>query len=205
MGGNLDNQTWTGPVTVTNGFQMSGDNGGCTLNLSGTMNIGTGGITVTNTGNNGPHEGYAVSLTGDELTGTISGSGGITYFLSGANSRLTVQGANTYTGGTIVNGDPNSPNGKLNVWAAVNPFSTGPVTLAGAIIEAAPSSGTVTNALNLNGGTLESEPQYNNYNTLTWSGPITLGGNSALDQDAVGALNNNQSSGVIVNGSLNMN
>jgi len=203
---NLVNQTWSGPVTVVNGFSMSGDNQGCTLTLSGPMNIGTGGISVTNFGNNGPQEGYQVSLTGDLLSGPISGSGGITYNLSGANSRLTVQGANTYSGGTIVNGDPANPGGKLNVWGSVNPFSTGAVTLnANAIIESAPGSVTITNALTLNGGTLQSEPQFNNYNTLTWSGPITLTADSTLVQYASGALNNNQSSGVNVSGSLNMN
>ncbi len=202
LGGNLDSQTWSGPVTVTNNFQMSGDNGGCTLTLSGPMNIGTGGIVITNFGNEGPPEGYNVSLVGDALTGVISGSGGITYYLNGGNSRLTVQGANTYTGGTIVNG---TGNGKLNVWGGVNPFSTGPVTLnSGAIIEAAPSSATVTNALTLNGGILQSEPQYNNYNTLTWTGPITMTADSALIQGATGALNSNQSSGVNVNGPINI-
>jgi len=205
LGGNLDNQIWSGPVSVTNGFDMAGDNGGCQIFLSGPMNIGTGGISVTNHGNEGPQEGYNVGNYGDALTGSISGSGGITYYCNGGNSRLTVQGANTYSGGTIVNG---TGNGKLNVWAGINPFSTGPVTLnAGAIIEAAPGSGTVTNALTLNGGILQSEPQYNNYNTLTWSGPITMTANSALVQNGggnSGVGNDDQSSGVNVSGSINI-
>jgi len=203
LGGDQDNQIWSGPVTVTSGFQISGDSKGCQIFLSGPMNIGTGGISVTNSGNEGPQQGYQVGNYGDCLQGTISGSGGITYYCNGGNSRLTVQGSNTYTGGTIVNG---TGNGKLNVWAGISPFSTGSVTLnAGAIIEAAPGSGTVTNALTLNGGILQSEPQYNNYNTLTWSGPVTLTADSALVQSATGALNSNQSTGVNVSGSLNMN
>ena len=202
---NLVNQTWSGPVTVVNGFSMSGDNQGCTLTLSGPMNIGTGGISVTNFGNNGPQMGFAISTTGDLLSGPISGSGGITYYLIGGNSRLTVQGANTYSGGTIVNGDPSSPGGKLSVGGSTNAFSTGPVTLnANAIIEAAPGSATITNALTLNGGTLQSEPQYNNYNQLFWTGPITVTADSSFVQSATGALNNNQSSGVNVSGSLNI-
>ena len=182
---------------------MSGDGGAGGVTLSGPMNIGSGGLSVTNTGGNGPNEGFGVSLTGDLLSGAISGSGGITYYCNGASTRLTVQGANTYSGGTIVNG---TSNGKLNVWNGINPFSTGAVTLnAGAIIESAPGSATITNALTLNGGILESEAQFNNYNTLTWAGPITLTADSSLVQFATGALNNNQSSGVNVSGSLNMN
>ena len=201
-GANLFVQNWTGPVTVTNGFEMSGDAGAGGVTLSGPMNIGTGGISITNYINNGGNEGYGVSTTGDLLSGAISGSGGITYYCNGGSSRITVQGANTYSGGTIVNG---TGNGKLNVWGGSNPFSTGPVTLnAGAIIEAAPGSGTVTNALTLNGGTLQSESQYNNYNTLTWTGPITMTADSALVQYAVAPLNNNQSSGVNVNGPINI-
>ena len=206
VGGANDNvQTWSGPVTVTGGFQMSGDGGTWSVTLSGPMNIGTGGISITNAGGNGTQEGYNISLYGDAITGPISGSGGITYYVNGGSSRLTVQGANTYTGGTIVNG---TGNGKLNVWNAVNPFSTGPVTLnAGAIIEAAPGNGTVTNALTLNGGILQSEPQYNNYNTLTWTGPITMTADSAVCQNGggnSGVGSDDQSSGVNINGPINI-
>ncbi len=202
-GGNLNVQNWSGPITLANGLQMSGDSGAGGVTLSGPINFGSSGTSITNTGGNGPNEGFNVSLTGDLLSGVISGSGGITYYCDGGNSRLTVQGANTYSGGTVVNG---TSNGKLNVYNSVNPFSTGAVTLnAGAIIEAAPGSGTVTNALTLNGGILESEAQFNNYNTLTWSGPITLTADSSFVQFATGALNNNQSSGVNVSGPLNIN
>ena len=207
MGGNNDSQIWSGPVTVTNGFQMSGDNGFCQLFLSGSMNIGTGGIAVTNSGNSGA-TGRGSSGLGDILSGPISGSGGITYYCNGGNSRITVQGANTYTGGTIVSG---TGNGKLNIVGGSNPFSTGTVTLnAGANIEAYDGNATITNALTLAGGILESEPQYNNYNTLTWAGPITLTANSTILQGGTttstgNGNTDNQSSGVVVSGSLNIN
>jgi autotransporter-associated beta strand protein len=206
-GANNNVQTWSGPVTAINGFEMSGDTGTWGVTLSGPMNIGAGGISITNSGSNGTQMGFGVSTTGDLLSGTISGSGGITYYLVGGYSRVTVQGTNTYGGNTIVNGIPDGfGNGKLNVYGGNLPFSTGAVTLnAGATIESAPGSATVTNALTLAGGTLQSEPQYNNYNTLTWSGPITLTADSALVQNATGALNSNQSSGVNVAGALNMN
>ncbi len=203
VGGNNDNQIWSGPATVINGFQMSGDNGNCQLYLSGPINIGTGGVTITNFGNSGPQGGSGSGL-GDVLSGPISGSGGITYFLSGGNSRLTVQGTNTYAGGTIVNGDPNNPGGKLNVWGGNYAFSTGPVTLnSNALLEAYPGAAMITNALTLNGGQLESESQYNNYNQLTWAGPITLTANSTLFCE--GANNSQQSAGVVVTGPLNIN
>ena len=207
IGGNNDNQIWSGPVTVTNGFQMSGDNGFCQIFLSGSMNIGTGGISVTNSGNSGA-TGRGASGLGDILSGPISGSGGIIYYCNGGNSRITVQGANTYTGGTIVNG---TGNGKLNIVGGSNPFSTGTVTLnAGANIEAYNGNATITNALTLNGGLLESEPLYNNYNTLTWAGPITLTANSTILQGGTttstgNGNTDNQSSGVVVSGSLNIN
>ena len=197
VGGGSTTVNWTGPVTVTNGFQMSGDNNGNVNTVSGSINIGTGGIAVTNNTGNG----QAQAVLGDILSGTISGSGGITYYCSGGNSRLTVQGANTYSGGTIVNG---TGNGKLNVSGGLNPFSTGTVTLnAGAVIEAYPGNVTITNALNLNGGILEGESQYNDYNRLTWAGPITLTANSTLYQ--FGQNSGQMSQGLNVSGSLNMN
>lgn len=201
LGGNYsgDNQTWTGPVTVTtNGFQMSSDNAWCLLTLSGPINIGSQGTVITNGGNGGFPGGYGVGY-GDLLSGPISGSGGITYQLNGVNSRITVQGTNTYSGGTVING-----NGRFNVAGAANPFGPGSVTLnSGATIEAYPSGATITNALTLNGGTLYTESQYNNYNQLFWSGPVTLTANSALFEE--GTANNQQSAGVVVTGPLNVN
>ena len=197
VGGGTATVIWSGPVSVTNGFLMSGDNNGNVNNVSGPIDIGTGGISVTNNTGNG----QAQAVLGDILSGAISGAGGITYYCNGGNSRLTVQGANTYSGGTIVNG---TSNGKLNVYGGLNPFSTGLVNLnAGAVIEAYPGNVTITNALNLNGGILQGESQYNDYNRLTWAGPITLTANSTLYQ--FGQSNGQMSQGVNVSGSLNMN
>ena len=200
-GGNNNIQTWSGPVTVTNGFQMSGDAGSRGVTLTGPMNfLGTGGIAITNSGGNGT-PGTWQNYGGDYLSGAISGSGDITYYLNGSNSRLWLQGTNTYGGNTVVNG---TSNGKLNVYGAVTPFGAGTVTLnAGAVIEAYPSSVTVTNALTLNGGTLEGESFGNSYNRLTWAGPITLTANSSLFQ--YGENNAQMSQGVNVAGSLNIN
>jgi autotransporter-associated beta strand protein len=197
VGGGTTTVIWSGPVSVTNGFVMAGDNNGNVNNVSGSIDIGTGGIYLTNNTGNG----QAQAVLGDILSGTISGSGGITYYCNGGNSRLTVQGANTYSGGTIVNG---TGNGKLNVYGGLNPFSTGTVTLnAGAVIEAYPGNVTITNALNLNGGILEGESQYNDYNRLTWAGPITLTANSTLYQ--FGQNSGQMSQGLNVTGSLNIN
>jgi autotransporter-associated beta strand protein len=205
-GGNLNVQNWSGPITITNGFQMSGDGGAGGITLSGPINIGTGGLSITNTGVNGPTQGFNVSTTGDLLSGAMSGSGGVTYYCNGSSSRLTVRGANTYSGNTVVNG---TGNGKLNVNGGGNPFSTGSVTLnPGAVIEAAPGSQTVTNALTLNGAILESECQFNNFNTLTWAGPVTLTADSALFQQGTKnstGTGDNQSSGVNISGPLNVN
>lgn len=205
-GGNLNVQNWSGPITIANGFQMSGDGGAGGVTLSGPIDIGTGGISITNTGGNGPTQGFNVSTTGDLLSGAMSGSGGITYYCLGASSRMTVRGANTYSGNTVVNG---TGNGKLNVNGGGNPFSTGSVTLnAGAVIEAAPGNQTVTNALILNGAILESECQFNNFNTLTWAGPVTLTADSALFQQGTKnstGTGDNQSSGVNISGPLNVN
>lgn len=206
-GGSSSAVIWSGPVTVTNGFTMAGDNSGTVNKVSGPMDIGTGGIYVTNMNGNG----QAQANLGDILSGTISGSGDVTYYLHNGNSRLTVNGTNTYSGNTVINQQGGQVGGKLNVASVpqnvnVYPFSTGTVTLnAGAVIEAYPKSAIITNALILNGGTLESESQFNDYNTLTWAGPIILTANSTLLQYGQGALNNNQSSGVTVSGSLNMN
>ena len=108
LGGDQNNQIWSGPVTITGTLEMAGDNKGCSIFLMGPINFGTGGLTVNNHGNEGPQMGYQVSNYGDCLSNTISGSGGITYNLTGGNSRLTLQGANNYSGDTVVNGTGNA-------------------------------------------------------------------------------------------------
>lgn len=104
-----------------------------------------------------------------KLGAVISGVGGL--LKSGAGT-LQIYGVsqNTFSGGTIVN------NGTLHLGAiidglspnVVNPLGTGPVTLNGGTIRF--DRVTATNALTVNGGTLNSS---NGWGT-TWSGPVTV-------------------------------
>jgi autotransporter-associated beta strand protein len=97
------------------------------------------------------------------IGGLISGTGGL--IVNDGGPLHIVNSSNTYSGGTIINGGTLGMDG----WSNGKPgtLGTGPVTLnAGATLT--PCGGVCTNALILNGGTLEGN--------FTWNGPITLNG-----------------------------
>ena len=97
------------------------------------------------------------------IAGLISGTGGL--IVNDGKPLHIINSANTYSGGTIINGGTLAMDG----WSNGQPgtLGTGPVTLNdGATL--APCGGICTNPLILNGGTIEGN--------FTWNGPITLNG-----------------------------
>jgi len=97
------------------------------------------------------------------IGGLISGTGGL--IVNNGGPLHIINSSNTYSGGTIINGGTLAMDG----WSNGKPgtLGTGPVTLnEGATLT--PCGGICTNALILNGGTIEGN--------FTWNGPITVNG-----------------------------
>jgi autotransporter-associated beta strand protein len=97
------------------------------------------------------------------IGGLISGPGGL--IVNNGGPLHIINSSNTYRGGTIINGGTLAMDG----WSNGKPgtLGTGPVTLnEGATLT--PCGAVCTNALILNGGTIEGN--------FTWNGPITLNG-----------------------------
>ena len=102
------------------------------------------------------------------IGGLISGPGGL--IVNDGGPLHIINSSNTYSGGTIINGGTLAMDG----WSNGKPgtLGTGPVTLnEGATLT--PCGGICTNALILNGGTIEGN--------FTWNGPITLNGITEID------------------------
>ncbi|MGD0258858.1 MAG: PA14 domain-containing protein [Verrucomicrobiota bacterium] len=162
--------TYTGGTTITNW-------GGYTPTLS---IIGSGDLGDTGSGS-GAYSGlitnYGVftyaSSTPQTLSGIISGTGTLTVNKSAAN--LTLTGANTYTGNTMITAgtlNVNSP-GSLASGSAVTVASAGILNVSGTVAGtvtvnggAVTNSGTISGALTLNAGAVT--------NSGTISGAITL-------------------------------
>ncbi|HEY5315101.1 MAG TPA: autotransporter-associated beta strand repeat-containing protein, partial [Pirellulales bacterium] len=138
------------------------------------------------------------------LTGTVDGTGSLTKIDTGT---LVLDGANTYSGGTIMAG------GMLNLAPGVTALGTGPVTLDGGTLQvlgSASSPTTTIDTLNVGGGALEingylgpNTVQVNNLNR-TGAGSLVLipfdgsGGNLGTTE----VLNLPGAAGLVANGIL---
>lgn len=161
-----------------------------TLTLNGLMQAGTGLLTISG----GPSTGGIIIGASKELivsanaqNTTISsvianGASAGTLVYSGAGSTLTLSGANTYSGGLVIN------SGIVATGAAASGSAggtgTGPITAnAAGRLTLNSGVGTLNRALILNGGSLFFAGSGND---LTFAGTIVLGANSTID-----ATNNN--------------
>ncbi len=161
-----------------------------TLTLNGLMNAGTGLLTVSG----GPSTGgiiigstnelvIAANAQGTTISSVIANGGSAgTLIYGGAGSTLTLSGANTYSGGLVIN------SGIVATGAAatgsVGGTGTGPITVnAAGRLTLNSGVGTLNRALTLNGGSLFFAGSGND---LTVAGTIVLGANSTID-----ATNNN--------------
>ena len=110
------------------------------------------------------------------LTGVVSGYGGL---IKSCTGDVTLNGANTYTGGTTVNA------GNLHVGLSQNAaLGSGAVTLnAGSTLRL--NRVTMNNSLVINGAKLSATNGFGD----AWSGPISLSSTSTFDLETTGSLN----------------
>ena len=172
-----------GPVNtnhLSNGFQFNQLNTKANVTLDGTSSISfvAHGGSLPQFNHNGP-DAVTVSLpvtlqamtsvggTGTiNLTGTISGSGGI---IKNSNGVISIDQNNTYIGGTIINA------GTLRMeWLRNSALGTGPITLNGGTLGGSRIIG--ANPIIANGGKIQFESGWGS----TWNGPITLNGDLTL-------------------------
>ncbi|RLS52181.1 MAG: tandem-95 repeat protein [Planctomycetota bacterium] len=183
--------TYTATHNLSNGFQLNQLNTAANVTLDGTNSISfvANGGSLPQFNHNGPDAvtvGLPLTLqamtsvggTGTiNLTGTISGSGGI---VKNSLGTLTIDQNNTYTGGTIINA------GTLRMeWDRNSALGTGTITLNGGTLGG--SRNTVANPIIANGGKIQFESGWG----TTLNGPITLNGDLTLVGIYVEVLNLN--------------
>jgi autotransporter-associated beta strand protein len=172
--------TYTATHNLNNGFQLNQLNTAANVTLAGTQRISfvANGGSLPQFNHNGldavtvslPVRLQAMTSVGGtgtiNLTGTISGSGGI---IKNSYGVLSIDQNNTYTGGTIINV------GTLRMeWDKNSALGTGPITLNGGTLGGARNTG--ANPIIANGGKIQFESGWG----TTWNGPITLNGDLTL-------------------------
>jgi fibronectin-binding autotransporter adhesin len=144
-----------GAITIGNSFLSGGTNRG-TLDLGGYSQTTTGAITI--------QDGYIQNGTlinnganyiaqSGTVSAELSGTAGLTksnFGDSPSNSTLILSGANTYTGGTILQA------GTLELDGGDNRLpTTGDVRITGGVLDLGGNSQTTSGALSIQGGTVE--------------------------------------------------
>jgi len=169
--------TGTGAVTI--GSATANQNVNVALGGSQTWNVGAGGLTVTNVVSDG---GSAYSLT-------KSGAG-----------KLTLSGANTYSGGTTIGA------GILSAGSGTA-LGTGSVTMQGGTLQVATVSTVANNIVATSSGgtiTVGTGANITLTGTLSGSGNLTLGGSGTNNTSVqITFAANNMTSGTITLGSGN--
>jgi len=161
-GGNLDS------TTITLGNYTQNWNGDFTYVGSGSLNLGAGAVTL-----NGNRQ-VTVSSNAIAAVGAIGGAFSLTKLGAG---RLTLSGANTYTGGTTINA------GTLRVEnATALGASTSAVSVAEGAVLDVNAVMTGTNAVTLNGSGIGGTGALVNFGSIdaTYAGTVTLGSDSTI-------------------------
>jgi fibronectin-binding autotransporter adhesin len=201
LGINTTKLNGNGAVTLYTGITTTGD-----LNI---QNYGGGTLTFDGTISPGTNNLFFSGSIDTVVNGVISGSGYVTQL--GTNT-LWLNGANTYSGGTILGA------GTIAIGNS-SALGSGAFTIAGGAIEATGGSRTITNAttlvgnvqitgannLTLNGTLLNSSTNntitVNNTGTTTFGGNITLSESSAQRSLTFNGSGNATINGVISDGS----
>lgn len=152
-------------LSLQNSIEVKQGSSG-TLSLNGNVGLGANNISFTGVGNT-------------TVAGAISGTGAVAKFDAGT---LSLNAANTYSGGTVVNGGTVSTNNNSG-------FGTGSITLSGGAGLTSTASNTLSNNVSLTGN--GSLTNITTAGTLTNYGANTLAMSGATQSGAVNLSNDN--------------
>ena len=120
----------TGTITMSPGTHLMNYNNGSKPVVSNNIVALSGGNITIRAGWNGSN--YPTSRSTITVNGVISGEGGVNFGYEPTPGVMTINGANTYTGGTVITTDNAVPLKALYlVLGSDTPFSTGPVRVSG--------------------------------------------------------------------------
>ncbi|MFM8365249.1 MAG: beta strand repeat-containing protein, partial [Verrucomicrobiota bacterium] len=177
-----DGNTFSGGTTVGAGSTLQIGNGGASGSLPGSV-VNNGAVTFNRTGD----------VT---YNGTMSGSGVLNKQAAGA---LFLSGSNSYTGTTTITaGTLEAQNAN-----ALGSSANGTTVSSGAVLKLFNNSGmTIANeALSITGtGVSNGGALINTGGNNTWSGAVTLAGNTRINADTTGADGSLTVSGAISGG-----
>ncbi len=194
-GGNIAvakaNALGTGPLTINAGsLNIAGFN-----QTVGTVSLFGGSIS----GTSGQLSGSSFQVQSGTISARLAGTGALIKSSNGTVTLAGGGGANTYSGGTILNG------GTINA-AKVNALGTGPLTLNAGNLNIAGFNQTVGTVSLLGGSISGTSGLLNGLSYQLQSGTISarLGGTGALIKSGGGTVNltssNTYSGGTVING-----
>ena len=125
----------TGTITMSPGTHLMNYNNGSKPVVSNNIVALSGGNITIRAGWNGSN--YPTSRSTITVNGVISGEGGVNFGYEPTPGVMTINGANTYTGGTVITTDNMRTDNAVPLKALYlvlgsdTPFSTGPVRVSG--------------------------------------------------------------------------
>ena len=163
------------------------------LTVNGTLDLKGTEQTINTLSGNGVVDNTAgavasLTLTNGSFSGTIQNAGGALALVKTSAAGVNLNGANTYSGGTTINGGLITPGN-------TNAIGTGILTVNSGGIFYPVANLAFTNAVTLNGGTLEIGGA--NGHVLSFNGPVTVTAASAIKADG-------STYGIYLNGGLDM-
>ena len=182
-GGTIQTLSTTAVETINAPIVIQGNGG--SYNLINNSGAGSGSLTLGGGITGGASGNTTITLSGANTnSNTISGIIGdgsatsLAIIKNGAgNWRLS--GTNTYTGGTTING------GTLTLGNfAQSALGRGAVTINSGAKLAVDANGAISNAINLNGGTIAGSNSF----ATNFSGSVSLAGSSTVDSSTTGNM-----------------
>ena len=170
-----------GPMTLAGSVQFATASSAAADNasklvLSGPIDLGANTLTLRSGVRSGETTGLLI-----QVTGTVSGSGGVVVNGTAGGSRVLMSGNNSYSGGTTISTGVLAVGSSTALgtgFLAITPSGTGDLDLSGQALQVGDLSGNSSAVITFGGGTL----QYSASNTQDYSSRITTSGSAiAID------------------------